>query len=77
MWSLLFVEAAVALAQGGYGATCCRIFFRTGVLDFDMFRSQMRCRSGVYDKALAGRPLRKTFVQLLKERISAMEEMRG
>lgn len=67
------VEAAVALAQAGYGIAMLPDFFqnRQPSLRYIPITDAPPISYGVYYKALAGHPLRKAFVNLAKEQISS------
>lgn len=66
------VEAAIALAQAGYGVAMLPDFFqdRQPSLRYFPIIDATSISYGVYYKALAGHPLRKTFVNLAKESFS-------
>lgn len=68
------VEAAVALAQAGYGVAMLPDFFpnRQPALRYLPIADAAPISYGVYYKALTGHPLRKTFVKLAKESFSAI-----
>lgn len=68
------VEAAVALAQAGYGVAMLPDLFqvRHPALRYFPITDAVPISYGVYYKALAGHPLRKTFVALAKESFSEM-----
>lgn len=66
------VEAAIALAQAGYGVAMLPDFFqdRQPSLRYLPIIDAALISYGVYYKALAGHPLRKTFVKLAKDSFS-------
>lgn len=68
------VEAAITLAQAGYGVAMLPDFFqdRQPSLRYFPIIDATSISYGVYYKALAGHPLRKTFVNLAKESFSMM-----
>lgn len=68
------VEAAVALAQAGYGVAMLPDLFqvRHPALRYFPITDAAPISYGVYYKALAGHPLRKKFVALAKDSFSEM-----
>ena len=68
------VEAAVTLAQAGYGIAMLPDFFlnRTPSLAYVPITEAGAMSYGVYYKTLTGRPLRRAFVKLAKENFSLL-----
>lgn len=66
------IEAAIALAQAGYGVAMLPDLFqnRHPSLQYFPITDAAPISYGVYYKALSGHPLRKTFVKLAKESFS-------